>query len=201
MSKLINTTKVKLTNVRLSYPHLFEAYAFNEGQDPKYSASFIISKDDKKTLNVIWEAIGNVYEEEANGRFRGKKKNQVRFPLRDGDTDKPDNEEYKNSYFINANSFRKPQVVDRYLDPKTRKPVELTEEEVYPGCYVTVTLNFYPYSVSGNTGIAAGLGNVQKYSDGERLDGTTSASQDFDFEEPGELGLGSEDTPDDDFLS
>ena len=36
MSKLLNETKVLLTNVRLSYPNLFEPRGF-EGQEPKYS--------------------------------------------------------------------------------------------------------------------------------------------------------------------
>ncbi len=43
------------------------------------------------------------------------------MPLRDGDTDKPDDQAYKNSYFLNVNSKTKPGVVDKdvnqILDP------------------------------------------------------------------------------------
>ena len=41
-------------------------------------------------------------------------------------------------------------------------------------------MNFYGFSASGNRGIAAGLGNIQKVRTGERLAGKTSAASDFD---------------------
>ena len=54
---------------------------------------------------------------------------------------------------------------------------------MYSGCYANVSVNFYPYNVSGNKGVAAGLNNVQKVADGERLSGASSATDDFDFED------------------
>ena len=182
MSKLKSETKVLITNARLSYPRLFVPYTFDDKQNPKYSASLVISKDDTDTIDLIKQAIENAFEK-GKPKFSGKKKSALNYPLRDGDTDRPDDEVYKNAYFLNANSKNRPDVVDKYLDPKTKKPVVLTEEEVYPGCYVNATINFYPYAVRGNAGIAAGLGNVQKVKDGKRLGGATSAGQDFSFEE------------------
>ena len=48
------------------------------------------------------------------------------------------------------------------------------------GDYANVSVNFYGFSASGNRGIAAGLGNIQKVRTGERLAGKTSAASDFD---------------------
>lgn len=51
--------------------------------------------------------------------------------------------------------------------------------EVYSGCYARVSINFYAYNVSGNKGIACGLNNVQKLSDGDYLGGRSRAEDDF----------------------
>lgn len=43
-----------------------------------------------------------------------------------------------------------------------------------------MSVNFYGFSASGNRDVAAGLGNIQKVRDGERLSGRANASADFD---------------------
>ena len=55
----------------------------------------------------------------------------------------------------------------------------LDGEDFYSGCYGAVTLNFFPYENSGNKGVGAGLNNVIKTRDGERLAGGRSAEEDF----------------------
>jgi len=180
----MNDTKVMLANVRLSYPALFEPRGF-EGQEPKYSASLIIPKSDTESLKVIKQAIENAKEEgKERGIWKGGKiPANLRLPVRDGDEERPDDEAYADSYFINANSKYAPVVVGKLKDKATGKAITLGEDDVYPGCYVNVTINFYGYSAAGNNGIAAGLGNVQKEADGENLGGRSSAESDFEFEE------------------
>jgi hypothetical protein len=39
-------------------------------------------------------------------------------------------------------------------------------------------VNFYFFDVSGNKGVAAGLNNLQKLEDGERLGGSSSSPED-----------------------
>ena len=165
-------TKVTTGKVRLSYAHLFEPHAI-EGNEPKYSVSVIISKDDKETLKAIKEAV-NEAKEAGKAKFGGKIPANLKTPLRDGDEERADDEAYANSYFLNANSKNKPGIVDINVHPI------LDATEVYSGCYGRLTLNFYAYSASGNKGIAAGLGNVQKLEDGEPLGGFTRAEDDFD---------------------
>lgn len=174
-------TKVTTGMVRLSYVHLLEAHAI-EGNEPKFSTSIIISKDDKETLKAIKDAI-----EEAKQLGKAKLGNKIpanlKTPLRDGDEERPDDEAYANSFFLNANSKNKPQVVDKDVHPI------LDASEIYSGVYARLTLNFYAYSASGNKGIAAGLGNVQKLQDGEPLGGFTKAEDEFDAVEDEESFL------------
>jgi hypothetical protein len=51
--------------------------------------------------------------------------------------------------------------------------------EVYSGCYGRVSVTLYPYNTNGSKGIAYGLQNVQKLTDGDRLGGSSSAAADF----------------------
>ncbi|MCD0152753.1 DUF2815 family protein, partial [Streptococcus agalactiae] len=79
----------------------------------------------------------------------------------------------KGHYFINANSIKAPQIVDKQVQPI------LDQSEVYSGCYARVSLNFYAFNSNGNKGVACGLGNIQKIKDGAPLGGRSSASDDF----------------------
>ena len=98
----------------------------------------------------------------------------LKLPLRDGDAERPDDEVYKDCYFINANSATPPQIVDQQVQPI------LEQNEVYSGCYARVAVTFYAFNNNGNRGIACGLGNIQKVRDGEPLSGRTNAADDFD---------------------
>jgi len=178
---LKNETKVVTGKVRLSYANLFEPKSIN-GSDPKYSVSLIIPKSDKQQIEVIKQAIENAKERD-KGKWGGKIPANLKLPLRDGDEERPDDEAYADSYFINANSTIAPVVVGTELDKTTGKAIRLTEDEVYSGCYARVSINFYGFNAAGNKGIACGLGNVQKIEDGERLGGGSTAEEDFEFDE------------------
>jgi hypothetical protein len=187
---LKNETKVITGKVRLSYANLFEPKSIN-GSDPKYSVSLIIPKSDKQQIAIIEQAIKNAMERD-KGKWNGKVPANLKTPLRDGDEERPDDENYADSYFLNANSTKAPAVVGLEKDSATGKAIRLDEDEVYSGCYARVSINFYGFNAAGNKGIACGLGNVQKVDDGERLGGGSSAEDDFEFEEV---------DVDDDFLS
>lgn len=177
---------------RISYAHIFEPQAPLNGGEPKYSLSLIISKDDVDMVNKAKEAIADAIEKGLDSKWNGKKPARLHIPLRDGDEERPDRPEYANSYFINCNATekRKPKVVLRYRDPETRKPIDGTEETVYSGCYCNVSIDFYPFSVPGNNGIGAGLGNIQKWADGEAFGvGPRNVEDEFSFEEPEEADI------------
>ena len=169
--KEFNDKKKVMIPCRLSFLHCWEPDSVN-GSEPKYSISAIIPKSDTKTINRIKAAI-EVAKQESISKWGGKIPPNLKLPLRDGDIDRPDDEAYANSYFLNANSRVKPHIVDNdvqfILDPA----------EVYSGCYGNITVTFFGYNSNGNRGIAAGLGNIQKVKDGEPLGGRARACDEF----------------------
>lgn len=187
MAKFINPTKVITgVNTRWSYVNAWEPKSIKGGA-PKYSVSLIIPKSDTKTIEKIQAAIQAAYDE-GQGKLKGNGKSVpalsvLKTPLRDGDAERPDDEAYADSYFINANSGTAPGIVDA-----DRQPI-LDRSEVYSGVYGRASINFYAFNSNGNKGIACGLNNLQKIKDGEPLGGKSRAEDDFDTEE------------DDDFLS
>lgn len=172
MSELLKT-KVVTGVVRFSYLHVWEPSAIVEGQEPKYSASLIIPKSDKKTLKAIKQAIENAKIQGKTSKFGGKVPANLKTPLRDGDEERPDDEAYENSFFLNANCKTRPGVVDIACNKV------LDQDEVYSGCFGRASITFYPFSTSGNKGIACGLNHLQKVKDGDPLGGRSSADSDF----------------------
>lgn len=170
--KKVLSTKVVTGKVRFSYANIWEPKSINDG-DAKYSVSLIIPKTDTKTLTEINKAIETA-KEDGKAKFGGKIPANLKLPLRDGDIDRPDDEAYANSYFINANSKERPGIVDRAV-----KPI-LDQDEVYSGCYGRASITFYAFNSNGNKGVACGLQNLQKLADGEALSGRAKAEDDFD---------------------
>ena len=177
MAKVINPTKV-ITGVktRWSYANVWQAKSINGGT-PKFSVSLIIPKSDTKTVTEVKNAIQAAYEE-GQSKLKGSSKSvpaltAIKTPLRDGDAERPDDEAYKDCYFINANSATAPGIVDA-----ARNPI-IEHSEVYSGVYGRASINFYAFNSNGNKGIACGLNNLQKISDGEPLGGKTRAEDDF----------------------
>ena len=177
MAKFNNPTKVITgVNTRWSYVNAWEPKSINGGA-PKYSVSLIIPKSDTKTLEKIQAAIQAAYEE-GQSKLKGNGRSvpalsALKTPLRDGDTERPDDEAYANSYFVNANSGTAPGIVDA-----DRNPI-LERSEVYSGVYGRASINFYAFNSNGNKGIACGLNNLQKLRDGEPLGGKSRAEDDF----------------------
>lgn len=181
MSMINNPMKVITgPKTRWSYANVWEPKSINGGT-PKYSVSLIIPKSDTKTVEKIQTAIQAAYEE-GQGKLKGNGRtvpalSVLKTPLRDGDTERPDDPAYADSYFINANSASAPGIVDA-----DRQPI-IDRSEVYSGVYGRASINFYAFNSNGNKGIACGLNNLQKIKDGEPLGGKSSAEDDFSTEE------------------
>lgn len=166
-------TRVVTGEVRLSYANIWEPRVPQGGGEPKYGVAILIPKTDTATVAAIQEAIQEAATNGA-GKFGGKVPNlaAIKTPLRDGDIER-DDPEYAGHWFLNANSKSAPQIVNSSGHAITN------QEDVYSGCYGRVSVNFFAYNTNGNRGIGAGLGNIQKLRDGERLSGGPSAADDF----------------------
>lgn len=193
MSKVKNPTKVITgKHTVMSYLNVNEPKVPLGGGTPKYSVSLIIPKGDKVTYEKIKAAIQAAYDE-GQSKLKGSSKfvpdlDGLKTPLRDGDKDRKGDEAYANSWFVNANSTTKPGVVDADLNPI------LDSSELYSGIIGRASINFYAFNSNGNKGIACGLNNIQKLSDGTPLGGHSRAEDDF-------ADLDDDDDSDDDFLS
>lgn len=177
MAKYVNPTNVITgPETRWSYANVWQPKAIDGGA-PKYSVSLIIPKSDTKTIEKVRAAIQAAYDE-GQGKLKGNGKSvpplsSIKTPLRDGDVERPDDEAYANSYFINANSASAPGIVDAACQPI------IDTSEVYSGVYGRASINFYAFNSNGNKGIACGLNNLQKIRDGESLGGKSRAEDDF----------------------
>lgn len=166
-----NPYKVVTGKARLSYVQVF-----NLNDDGKYSLAVLIPKTDTATVAKINAAIEKLkLDPKAQQVWGGKFLANYKSPLRDGDTERDTDEfpEYKGHWFFNASTKNKPQVVDQNVEPI------LSQDELYSGCYGRVSINLYAFNQDGGKGIAAGLNNVQKMADGERLGGRSNAEDDF----------------------
>lgn len=107
-------------NTRWSYANVWEPKSINGGT-PKYSVSLIIPKSDTKTVEKVRAAIKAAYQE-GEGKLKGNSRvvpalEAIKNPLRDGDLERPGDDAYRDSFFINANSATQPGIVDAHCQP------------------------------------------------------------------------------------
>lgn len=179
----MSKTKIVTPKVRVSFVNILKPKAFEGSDDAKYSLHILIPKKDKALVEKVKDAIDAAIKEGIQSKWDGKQPKKMWNPLQDGDDKADEYPEYEGMYFINAKTSTKPGIVDSELNEI------LDGSEIYSGMYARVSVNFYPFKAAGNTGIAAGLNNVQKVADGDMLGGGRASAED-DF--------GSDD--DDDFL-
>lgn len=176
-NKLLQNKVITGPNTVFSYLNCWEPKALSENATPKYSVSLIIKKSDIKTVEKIKKAIEFAYKE-GESKLKGNGKSipplaALKTPLRDGDIERPDDEAYKECYFINANSNHAPGIVDGSCNQI------LDRSEMYSGVIGRASITFYAFNSNGNKGIACSLNNLQKLKDGEPLGSKASAESDF----------------------
>lgn len=175
------STKVVTGKVRFSFVNVFEARAFGDNKDPKYSVMLLIPKTDIGTISRMKKAIDIAAQKGLAKAFGGKLPPIVKTSLKDADVDTDNDgnvfaEKWQYTaghYIINVSTKMQPQIVDAQLNPITH-PIDF-----YSGCYGRASINFYAYNSNGNKGITAGLNNLQKLEDGESLGSITTPEEDF----------------------
>ena len=174
--------KIVLRNVRLSYEHIFKPTSFEEGGDPKYSATFIIPKD-HPDLPTLKRAFFEAGQESFTSDFKaGAWPKGYTCSLKDADvaTDSlgeilaEKNSAYKGCHILEANSAKRPIAINR-------NKAAVTEDDgiIYSGCYVNASLGISGYTYGKvKKGVKAYLNGVQFVKDGERFG--SDALSDFD---------------------
>ena len=169
-------SKLRIKNARLAFPQLFQAKPFAEDQPARFSAAFILPKNDKQV-----ETIEETLKEVAREKW-GKKGNEIyeKLSSKDGtcfrDGDEKDQDGFENSVFLSSGSKNRPLILDKdksYLSEADGRP--------YAGCYVNATVNIWAQDNSYGKRINADLKGVQFVRDGEPFSGGPPANpEDFD---------------------
>lgn len=171
--------KITLKNVRLSFPDIFTAKAFEEGQTPKYKATFLFEKGSATHKEVDAAIIALAKEKwgpKADALLKSIRGNPNKFCLQDGDNKSYDG--YEGMMYIGASNKGRPTVIDR-----DRTPLTQDDARPYAGCYVNAIIELFTYDNTGK-GIAASLSGIQFVKDGEAFSGGRPAAAD-DFEDLG----------------
>lgn len=171
--------KVKLNDVRISFPVLWEARAPSNQPNAKkkFSAAFIFPKGspaEKAVLSAMTAVAKAKWGEKAKDVFTSLKAGD-KLALHDGDS-KATNAGYSGNMFLNASGELRPLVVDR-----NRSPLTSSDGKPYPGCYVNAYIQVWAQDNQFGKRINASLMGVQFLRDGERLAGGSVVTAD-DFE-------------------
>lgn len=162
--------KIKLNNVRLSFPSIFRKAVFN-GKETKYEATFLLDKD--KHADKI-EEINEAIKSMIKTGLKGAKLGPDKICMKDGDEIGYDG--YDNTMSFKASSQKRPMAVDR------DKSI-LTEDDnrLYAGCYVNATVELWAQNNEYGKRINANLLGVQFFKDGKPFsDGVSASLDDFD---------------------
>lgn len=155
-------TEVNLKGVKISYPHIFEPFAYQGQGKAKYSAKFLL---DKKEHAATIKEIAEKMKALATESFKDKKLPPAdKLCLRDGDQTGRDEE--AGHWVLSASETTPPRVVNR-----DRSPLTAEDEVIYPGCVVNAKINLWAMDNSYGRRIPANLLGVQFVKDGERLGG------------------------------
>lgn len=174
--------KIKLKNVRLAFPSLFEAKTVNGEGKPAFSASFLLDPKDPQ-VKEIEAAIAATAKDKWGAKADAVLK-QMRAGdktcLHDGDT-KSQYQGFENMLFISSRSATRPLVLDRDKS-------QLSEEDgvVYAGCYVNATVELWAQDNNYGKRVNAQLGGVQFVRDGDAFAGGGSAADEDDFDDLGD---------------
>lgn len=164
-------TTVKLTNVRLSFPALWQPRVGPDANSkPSYQASFIL---DKKANAADIEKVRAVIAGIVKESFKGKQPPKI--CLRDG-SEKPDVDGYGDGVmFISARSDKRPEVVARNME----KLIE-SDNKVYAGCVVNATVRLWAQDNQYGKRINAQLRAIQFVKDGAPFgEGAVDVTKEF----------------------
>ncbi len=174
--------KIKLQNVRIAFPQLFEARTVNGEGEPAFSAAFLFAPDHPAVaeLEKAFEIVG---KEKWGAKWPQIKKEitaKDRLAMHDGDT-KADYAGFEGNMFLSSRNKTRPLVIDR-----DKSPLTAADGRPYAGCYVHASIELWCQDNNYGKRINASLRGVQFYKDGDAFAGGGSASEDeFDDIEEG----------------
>ncbi|TXH16302.1 MAG: DUF2815 family protein [Hyphomicrobiaceae bacterium] len=183
MGKDVKGNVLKLPSVRLSFPSIGKPTAFEEGQEPKYQATFLLDPKDprhKATLSEIQKEIQRMITEAWGKQPANMKPLAETFGKGDTQVSNKTGEVYdgyEGMYFLKAKNGRKPIYLDR---DKNEIDADEAGKLMYGGCYVNATINFWIQDNKWGKAIRANVRGIQFWRDGDAFGGGGGSADEFD---------------------
>jgi hypothetical protein len=154
---------------RIHYPKVFEADSFNGGA-MKWSFVMMFPKENEAELAEMKQLMAKAIEK----KWSGGKPSGLRNPLRDGDEDRADKDEFGGMLFANAQEY----TTKRDGSMKNRPPVLVADaqgnvvemvdpSDMYAGCWCRAKISASAYDNMGNKGISFYYQSLFKVRDDE----------------------------------
>lgn len=151
-----------IKNARLSFPSIFVATSFQPDQPKKFSATFIIPKDDPQVAEIKAEI-----ERVAKDKWGAKApeilqqlRAQTKLCLRDG-AEKASMDGFgEDTVFVSSSNDKRPGVFDR-----DRTPLSQEDGRIYGGCRVNGNVEIWAQENKYGKRINASLKGVQFVAD------------------------------------
>lgn len=190
--------KVKLANVRLAFPDLFEATQFEGKGEFRYNATFLIergSANDRAVQAAIMQEATEKFGKKADAMLQSIKGNANKFCYLNGDLKEYDG--YQGMNYLSGHRKLKdgrPLILGTDIDPslgpdENGKPqlrrLQPADGKPYAGCYVNASVDIYAQT-GQYAGMRCGLLGVQFAADGDSFSGVGKPkADDFDAIEDG----------------
>lgn len=167
-------TQLKLKNVRLSYPHIWQKQAYDANSVPKYSAALIVPKGsdaDKEIRAAIKAECDAAFGAKSAANQELWRNNANKCSYIDGDL--LGKNELAGAMRLTGKNDARPRIVD--LDGRT--PLTQDDGRPYGGCFVNAVVEIYAQK-GENAGIRCSLMGLQFAKHGEAFGGGRAADDD-----------------------
>jgi len=191
MTEEKKTNKIRLNNVRLSFPDLFEAVQFDGKGEFKFGASFLVepgSDNDKKINAELVRAASEKWGAKGPAILAAAKANPQKICYVSGDLKEYDG--YAGKMALSAKrevGKGRPGVYG-----KDKSPLNAEDGIVYAGCYVNASVEFWAQDNSFGKAVRCTLVGVQFCGDGDAFSAGSKSDPD-DFDSLDDTGSGDDD--------
>lgn len=165
---------IKLNNVRLAFPQLWQAKTVNGEGEPAFSAVLLLKADDPQ-IKVLEAAFTELAKERWGAKAEAMLKtikSKDGFCLHDGDL-KEAYDGFAGHMYVSARNKVRPLVINA-----DKSPLVEQDGKPYAGCYVNASIDLWAQDNNYGKRINASLRGVQFVRDGEAFAGGGAASED-----------------------
>lgn len=170
--------RIKLINIRVAFPQLFEPKQVGGTGKAAFSASFLMEKDDANFQTVMM-ALKQVATEKWGSDAMNMLRNlsaSDKLCLHNGDS-KPDYEGFAGNWYVSARSYTRPKIVHQ-----NKTVITEADGVIYPGCRVNAVIDIWAQDNKFGKRINAGLGGVQFRADDDAFaSGAPVSDDEFEY--------------------